>query len=239
MKIKSTAFLLTLAAVLTGHCLALTPIAEDFQASKLDKNRWYLYKTGKGRLVQSNGKLNFLVSAPTTSDYSTLELEESRPGIFEDWEMILDVSNSVKHKEGSQASCGFIIYNDQNILDYLYVNFFGKGGIDAGAYNNGVYFPAKRLTVDAAVAKGAIRVSFSKKTKLMTFYASLTNKEEGYEWIKVGTFAPVGAKKADVKANWGMSSTEGLFGIQLTGFGIKQAVTSGQINIDNFSLKAP
>lgn len=241
MKTKPVAFLLTVAAVLTGRCLALTPITEDFQASKLDKTRWYQYpKTGKGRLVQSGGRLNFVVSGtPTSNDYAILDLNGSQPGMFEDWEMILDLSNTVKPGKHTQAGAGFMISNEQDYSDYLYVNFFGSAGIDAGAYNNLTPVDANRLSLGKAVPKGAIKVSFSKKTKLMTFSASFTNKEEGYAWIPVGTFAPNGAKKADVKGDWNVSTTDGQFRIQLFGFGVSQAVPSGKINIDNFSLLPP
>ncbi|MES2661399.1 MAG: hypothetical protein V4689_22455 [Verrucomicrobiota bacterium] len=239
MKMNPIALLLT-ATALTGHCLALTPITEDFQASKLDKTRWLLDKQGKGRFAQSNEKLNFVVSAPPTgNDFASIELKTSQPGMYEDWEMILDMSNSAKQSHQSQAGCGFFIINEADYRDYLFVNFFGQSGIQAGVYDNSVSVPSKPLSLGAAVAKGAIRISFSQNRKLMTFFASLTNKEEGYEWFKVGTFAPKGAKKADVKAAWNVNSDDGRFRIQLFGFGVSQAVRPGKITIDNFSLQAP
>ncbi len=242
MKIQSLPFLLALGAVLTGKCLALTPITENFDAPKLDKTLWYSYKIGKGRFSQSNGKLNFLVSAPPTKDdYVNMELQASQPGMDENWEMILDLTNTLKSGDGSQASPGFILVNEQDSRDYLYVNFFGKSGIDAGFYNDSVKSSAKRLTLDVGVAKGAIKVAYSRKTNLMTFSASLTTKNDGYSWVPIGTFAPNGngSGKRNVNADWKMDTSSGRFRIQLTGFAISQAVKRGQISIDNFSLQAP
>ncbi|MES2657936.1 MAG: hypothetical protein V4689_04920 [Verrucomicrobiota bacterium] len=242
MKTNPIVFLLTAAAVLTGNCLALTPITEDFQASKLDKTRWYLFpKIGKGRFSQSNGKLNFLVSAPPTqNDYINMELQASQPGMYENWEMILELSNSIKSGHGVQASPGFILANEQDSGDRLYVNFFGSSGIDAGFYNNGARGNAKPLTLNGGVPKGAIKVSYSKRTKLMTFSASPVTKE-GYSWIPVGTFAPNGngSGKKNVNADWKIDPTSGRFRIQLTGFAISKAVRRGEISIDNFSLLPP
>jgi hypothetical protein len=242
MKIKSIPLLLSLAAALTGNCLALTPITENFDAPKLDKDLWLSYSLGKGRFSQSNGKLNFLVSAPPTqNDYINMELQASQPGMYENWEMTLDLTNTLKSGEGSQASPGFILANEQDYRDYLYVSFFGKSGIDAGFYNDLVKSNAKPLTLRTGVAKGAIKVAYSKKTKLMTFSASLTTKEEGYVWIRVGTFAPNGngSGKNNVNADWKMDPASGRFRVQLTGFAISQAVKRGDISIDNFSLQAP
>ena len=242
MKIKSIPSLLALAAVLTGNCLALTPITETFDGAKLDKVLWRFYKTGNARFSQSNGKLNFLVSnPPTKDDYINMELQASQPGMYEDWEMTLDLTNTLKLAEGSQASPGFMFANEQDYGDYLYVNFFGKSGIDAGYYNNGVRSNAKPLTLKAGVPKGAIKVAYSKKTKLMSFSASLTTKEEGYNWVLIGTFAPNGngSGKRNVNADWQMDPATSRFRVQLTGFAISQAVGRGKISIDNFSLQAP
>lgn len=242
MKIQSLPFFLTLAAVLTGNGFALTPITENFDAPKLDQALWSSYSLGKARFSQSNGKLNFLVpNPPTKNDYINMELQASQPGMYEDWEMILDLTNALKSGDGSQASPGFMLANEQDYRDYLYVNFFGKSGIDAGFYNNSFKNNAKPLTLKVGVAKGAIKVTYSKKTKLMTFSASLSNKEEGYSWVAIGTFAPNGNGdgKRNVNADWKMDPASGRFRIQLTGFAISQAVKRGDISIDNFSLQAP
>ena len=242
MKSKSIPLLLSLAAVLTGNVLALTPITENFDAPKLNETLWSSYSLGKARFSQSNGKLIFLVpKPPTKNDYINLELQASQPGMYEDWEMTLDLTNALKSGDDTQASPGFMFANEQDYRDYLYVNFFGKSGIDAGFYNNLVKSNAKPLTLKEGVTKGAIKVAYSKKTKLMTFSASLTTKEQGYTWVAIGTFAPNGngSGKRNVNADWKMDPASGRFRVQLTGFAISQAVSRGDISIDNFSLQAP
>ena len=242
MKNKSIPFLLTLAALLTGNGFALTPITENFDAPKLNQDLWSSYRLGKARFSQSNGKLNFLVpKPPTKNDYINMELLGSQPGMYEDWEMTLDLKNSLKSGDNAQASPGFMFANEQDYRDYLYVNFFGKSGIDAGFYNDLAKSNAKPLTLKEGVSKGAIKVAYSKKTKLMTFSASLTTKEEGYKWVAIGTFAANGngSGKKNVNADWKMDPATGRFRVQLTGFAISQAVSRGSISIDNFSLQAP
>ena len=242
MKTKSIPFFLTLAAVLTGNALALTPITEEFKGTKLNQDLWSFYNLGKARFSQSGGKLNFLVpKPPTKNDYINMELQASQPGMYEDWVMTLDLTNGLESGKGTQASPGFMLANEQDYRDYLYVNFFGKSGIDAGYYNNNVRSNAKPLAVEKGVKSGAIKVSYSKQTKLMTFSASLTTKEQGYNWVAIGTFAPNGngSGKRNVNADWKMDPASGRFRVQLTGFAVSQAVKRGDISIDNFSLQAP
>ena len=129
MKTKSIPFFLTLAAVLTGNALALTPITEEFKGTKLNQDLWSFYNLGKARFSQSGGKLNFLVpKPPTKNDYINMELQASQPGMYEDWEMTLDLPNGLESGKGTQASPGFMLANEQDYRDYLYVNFFGKSG---------------------------------------------------------------------------------------------------------------
>lgn len=234
MKTRFLTSVLPIAAVLTGHCLALTPIEEDFAAEKLDTSRWYQYKPANGRLAHDGGKLNFVTKgAPTKDDFVSIELLTTQAGFDENWTMTLDLNHFAKLKR--DAGCGFMIFHGQDRDDYLYVNFYGNFGIDTGLFDNLDFVPAGKLSTKAAVSKGAIRVRFSKTTKLMAFDVSLTQKEEGYEWVEIGTFAPNGGKKGNVKAAWAMGA-DSTFGFQLFGFAESTKVGAGKIMIDNFSL---
>ncbi len=236
MKTPLLPSILSLAAVFTGNCLALTPIEEDFEAAKLDKSRWYQYKPANGRLINDEGKLNFVTKgAPTKDDFVSIELLTSQPGFSENWQMVLDLTNTTNLRKA--GGCGFMIFNGQDRDDYLYVNFFGTAGLDTGLFDNLDFIPAGKLSTKSGVAKGAIRVRFSKASKLLTFDVSLTQKSDGYEWVEVGTFAPNGGKKGNVKAAWKMNA-ESTFGLQLFGFAEGNKVAAGKIMIDNFSVSA-
>ncbi len=236
MKNLSLPSILSLAAVLTGNCFALTPIEENFEATKLDTSRWFQYMPAKGRLIHDKGRLNFVTKgAPTDDDFASIELLTSQPSFNEDWAMSLDLTNLGKlRKEGG---CGFMIFHGQDRDDYLYVNFFGAAGIDTGLFDDLDFVQAGKLSTKTAVPKGAIRVRFSKASKLLTFDVSLTQKKEGYDWVEVGTFAPNGGKKGNVKAAWNMNAAS-TFGLQLFGFAEKKKVIAGKIMIDNFSVTA-
>ena len=237
MKTNRIRCIVALTAALTGQCLALTPITENFDSPTLDTARWYQYRSGVGQLSQQNGKLNYTTPSSSSAEhtFATIELQSSYPGYNESWEMIIDLANT--SNLGKEAGCGFMICNPADRRDYLFVEFYGKSGIAGGAYVNSKKVDAKLVKGLAGVTKGSIRVRFNKTTKLLTFSASLKSAEQGYEWVKIGTFSPTGSG-GNVNAKWKMKNSTGQFGIQLLGFGAPAKIPAGKITHDNFTLTA-
>ncbi|MES2658581.1 MAG: hypothetical protein V4689_08180 [Verrucomicrobiota bacterium] len=234
MNIRPLPAVLTLAAALAGHCLAVTPILEEFESGKIDQVRWYQHRVAKGKLSQSDGLLNFRVLAnPAPDNFASMELMTSQPGFDENWEFTLDISNTAN--QGTKSGIGFMIFNGQDRDDYLYVEYHGNSGISAGVFTNLSHAPAVKLSSKFGLPQSAIRVRFGKKIQLLTFFLSETLKEEGYIWQKVGTYSPTGAG-GDVNAKWKMKAVGGTFGIQLFGFGVSKPVPAGKLTIDNFEL---
>lgn len=224
-------------AVLTGNALALTPVVEAFNGPKLDATRWYQYKTGKGKLATQNGRLHFIVAKSTKYDFASIELLSSRPGYNENWQLTLDLTNTAN--AGDKAGGGLMIFNAQDRSDYLYLEYYGKSGVDGGIIVNGKHAGKNAsISIPAATPKGSVRITFDKKKKLLTLDLSVKNKKQGYEWVKVGTFSPTG-KGGDVNGAWDMNPAGGSFGIQLFGVGFKKNVAAGKITFDNFEVSAP
>lgn len=227
---------LALSAAFSANCLALTPVSDKFTGPKINETLWYQAKLGSGSLTQ-NGKLNFVVTAkPAEQDYASIELMPSQPGFNEDWEIVMDVSNTSKMKR--KVGIGFMLFNFDDRKDYLYFEFYGKTGLSAGVLQDGVHAPNARLSAKTGPSKGSIRARFSKKTKLVTFWFSQTGAAQGYNWVKVGTFSPKG-KGGKINANWKMNPGSGRFGVQLFGFGQGSKVAAKKATVDNFTLKTP
>lgn len=236
MKTKSHLSILAVVAAVTGNCLALTPVTEDFEAGKLDSFRWYHHREAKGKFSQAGGVLNFRVLAsPASSNFASLELMTSAPGYAENWQMTLDISNS--STAAKTSGIGFMIFNTVDRNDRLFVEYHGVFGINSGVFANGKYDHSSVLSKTTGAPDGGIRVSFSKKTGLLTFFLSKTVSGEGYEWRKIGTFSPTGVG-GDVRADWGLGA-DSTFGIQLYGTAGATTLPAGKLTIDNFVLSGP
>lgn len=224
-------------AVLTGNAIALTPVKDDFKSNKLSSKLWYQYKVKNGRLVPSGGKLNYQTKGKATKDdFVSLELLNSQPGYNENWQLIVDLSNT--SGAGNKAAAGITFFNVKDRSDYLYLEYFGKSGLAGGLIQDGKPVDKGRITLSKATAKGSLRVSFDKDSKLFTLHISATDKSQGYKWVEVGTFSPSG-KGGDVRANWKMTPGSGNFGIQLFGYGYSKTIVPGKITYDNFAVSKP
>jgi len=246
--------ILTLAAALTGNCLAAppaldpkNPILEEFSSPDLNVSRFYQYNVGNAKLVNAlvqvgtkakpkeEPKLNLTVLPDfTNDDFVSAELLTGYPGYFQNWEMTIDLTNS--SGAGKDVGCGFMIFNEADRRDFLFVEFYGIAGVKAGVLVNGKDAAVGKLSAKYIFPKGSIRVRFNAVSKLMTFSASIKDKSEGYKWYKIGTFSPTG-QGGVVRANWKMKPT-GQFGIQLFGFGHKKMVDLEKVTLDNFAVKA-
>lgn len=221
--------------ILTGHSSALVPVNENFNTNNLDPMVWYQYQTGKGRLVADKKKLSFeVLSKPTNDDFASIELLTSQPGYNESWELILDLSNT--SGLGFNAGCGIMLFNVKDRSDYMFMEFYGKeGGVSAGVITNGEHVKKSSASVNPRVSKGSIRIRFDKNSKLLTLHVSPTDADEGYTWIKLGTFSPTG-KGGDVNSNWRMKSGSGRFGVHLFGFAQNTKVPTGKATLDNLII---
>ncbi len=235
MKISPLLIATVVSAVLAGHSSALVPVNENFNNNLLDPAVWYQYQTGKGRLVADNKKLSFeVLSKPTNDDFASIELLTSQPGYNESWELILDLSNT--SGLGFNAGCGIMLFNVKDRSDYLFMEFYGKeGGVSAGVITDGDHVKKSQATINPKVSKGSIRIRFDKGTKLLTLHVSPTTAEEGYSWIKLGTFSPTG-EGGNVNSNWRMKDANGRFGVHLFGFAQNNKVPTGKATLDNLKI---
>lgn len=235
----NTIILFAASQFLAGTALALTPFSDNFNATALNKSRWKLENSGKGKLAQSGGRVNFTVAAsPTNDDFSILELKNNRPGYNESWEVILEVANT--SGQGYKVGTGLLIYNADDYGDQVGLEFNGKGrgaGFVTIGITNDQDNPQQDIRVNPNVTKGSLRITFNKTSKLFTFWYDSTGSADGLVWTQLATFSPTG-KGGDRRGNWQMNPGGGRFGIQLYGFAEKRSIAAGKVGFDNFKLKA-
>jgi hypothetical protein len=238
MKTKLIPLVCTLAVVLSGTGNAFQTVSEKFEGAELDPFRWFQFRPTKARLLLEDGKLNFVLKGtPTVDDFASIELRSTYPSEFEDWEMTVKLSNT--EKISKQAGCGFMIFNGANRNDYFYMNFFSSFGISSGFFTDLTYTPADALSLASVAPIGAVRVSYSSTTRLITISASRKKDTGGFLWKVMGTFSPFGAPGGDVTTNWTLppGSQFATYGFQLFGSASSSRVGSGRVTIDDFKLK--
>jgi hypothetical protein len=227
---------------------ALTPYADAFSGKALNSVRWQRALFKNAKLWPANGRLNFTI-APAfdpDEDYAYLELRNNRPGFAEDWQVTVDVTNT--SGQGDRIGAGFWIFNAADSRDVAFFEFFGNPGAtmkQAGKASfvlDGQTSPARLSFNSAKLTSAKLRVSFNKRTKLMTFSVGVTNPKPAggtrLTWTPIGTFSPTG-KGGTMRADWQMNPAGGSFGIRLEAYGEQRTLAPGKVSLDNFALAAP
>lgn len=228
----------------TSVCWALTPFSDNFNAITLDTANWQPGAFGTGaKLKQSGGRLNFTVPRRKADEVDVyLDLRNNLPGYNENWQVIVDVTNTNEH-QGDSAP-GLWISNMEAPGDAVFLEFHGKGaqgGFAASFVLNGQDVGAASVRTNPGVSKGSIRISFSSTTKTLTFWYDSTGSANGYQWRQLATFKTNGVRDASGKdrgATWNINPLTGKFLVKVFGFAENKVVAAGTESLDNFFLKA-
>lgn len=234
---KSKILLLTI-PFLFQNAMALTPVSDNFNAKLLSAARWTSEAGAGGKLTQSSGRVNYTTSRASDDDYAILFLRNNRPGYNENWQVILDVSNTAG--KGEEVGLGIMIANGLDPQDNVNLEFYGtgpRGGFNFIGVTDDFDDISQDITAKPNVTKGSMKVSFNKNTKLFTFSYDRTGSADGYQWTRLCTFSPTG-KGGDRRGNWKMNPAGGNFTVAVFGYSEDQVVTNGKAFFDNFVLKA-
>ena len=226
--------------ILTGTCLALTPVEDSFNATALNTKRWQLSQFQNAKLRQAGERLNFLVRASTPDeDYAFVELINNQPGYNENWQLLLDVKNTTG--QGDRVGVGFWIFNADDPSDVVFFEFYGSPGkkerncVRASFILDGTHIAGDLNLKEKLTTSGRLKLTFNKQTKRFAFF--FRSDEKGSNWLSLGTFS-VNGVGGTTRANWNMNPGSGRFGIRLEGYGENRVVASGAANMDDFVLGA-
>jgi len=144
--------ILTLAA-LSGSALGLTPVSDDFNDNSLDLSKWESFSDG-GAISESSGRINYTVGSPgVAGDYAELACNSS-PGSSENWQVIVDVTNTTTPASlGQISSVGIQIYNAADLNDAVFLELYSSAldqtpyrrGFVSGLITNGIDVPASDI----------------------------------------------------------------------------------------------
>lgn len=220
------------------NALALTPVSDNFNSKLLNAARWTSESGGGGKLSQASGRVNYTAVRASDDDYSILTLRNNRPGYNENWQVILDVSNTAG--KGENVGVGMMVANAADPLDSVNLEFYGtgpRGGFNFIGVTDDFDDISQDITAKPNVSKGSMKIAFNKTTKLFTFWYDRTGSADGYQWQRLCSFSPTG-KGGDRRGNWKMNPAGGSFTLAIFGYSEDQVVTNGKAFCDNFVLKA-
>jgi hypothetical protein len=238
---KAIILLTIFTPILAPSLLALTPVRDQFSAKKLNTSLWHMFNERTGTLSQSGGRVYYTMARTPEQDEdgAGLTLLNNTPRYNESWQVILDVRNTTG--KGDEIRVGITITNAADPYDNVNFEFHGKG--NGGGFNligvtNDLDDETKDITVNPQVIQGSMRISFSAKTKLFTFWHDNTGSADGYQWSRLGTFSPTG-RGGDRSGNWRMTNSSGRFYVNIVAHSdYYNDLSKGQVSFDNFVLKA-
>jgi hypothetical protein len=231
-------FILAIIPFLFQNAMALTPVSDNFNSRLLNAARWTSESGSGGKLTQSSGRVNFTTSRAIDDPYAMLTLRNNRPGYYEDWQIILDVTNTAN--KGKDVGVGIMVANGADPLDSVNLEFYGtgpRGGFNFIGITDDEDDASQDITAKPNVSKGSMKVAFNKTTKLFTFWYDRTGSADGFQWKRLCSFSPTG-KGGDRRGNWKMNPAGGNFTLAVFGYSENQVVTNGKASFDNFLLKA-
>jgi hypothetical protein len=216
---------------------------DDFNDNAKNPAKWgtdITFGTG-GTLTETNSRLQY------TSNTSSDDHGIYRPWILnqatydKDWELIMDVSNSLSWVSGFRdTGIGIEIFppatTEMSFFTEMNSSRFGSSfsfhGFVSGQGED--EFGNLDQDVSSAGANGSIRIVFNSTTKVITTYCDTDGSTNGYAWTPLATFGITGSG-GETNADWEMSGSQS-FQIAVYGFVDGSIVTDGQITADNFSI---
>lgn len=235
---KITCLLVTVIGALGLSQTALASISgsDDFNDNFKDPAKWGADITnGNGVLAEANQRLDYTCTSPLIGDQDF----SVRPWILNqatyntDWEVFLDVHNSVTPSGINEALVGILAGKD--LENYVYIE------LDGGRrqFNSGVLLGGNEVSggdslSNPAVTDAAVRVVFNSQSKVFTVFYDPDGGVGGYVWRLLASYGINGSGGTTGNTSWGLSGSQ-TFQVAIYGLSSNRAVTSGQMYADNFS----
>ena len=230
-----TAVCLGLLFLCAGSLHAVTPFSDSF-STPTNTNRWKVSQFGSGEITSSGGKVIFTVpKSPTGDDSALFALKGIQPTVDENWEVIVDVSNTTA--KGHQSGPGLAIENAADPNDAVFIEFYSNWSVSTV---NSIFMTNEKddpsLDISRTVPGShlSLRATYQKATRIITLsYRSLPSGV----WIRLSSFSPFNRASSPRRGDWKLNPKIGKFNVVIYGFSDGNIITSGGITLDNFSIR--
>jgi hypothetical protein len=234
------ALVISCLALFAGNAAAIT-ISDNFNDNVKNTAIWGAdLVRGNGVLTETNQRLEYTISTPTSEDTSKWPLIGNRMLYDSDWVAQIDVFNSTNPSQNNQVnSFGIDMYHCEDSNDWLYAELYawrgggltikGFGGefatddVTLGFMDTGKLAGAKALT-------GSVQMAFDSIEKIFT----VSYRVNGGAWQPFGTFGvSAGGGGANGNGDWSMTDAD-QFCLKVYGWSSMMSVAGGQMYGDNF-----
>ncbi len=226
-------------------------VADNFDDNVLNAAMWLKEDyTEQGTLTESSKRMNYTATVETIFEpgfppevigygESHLTLLSSQPRYTEDWETVVDVTNTVATGTSIDLQAGVLmeIYDTDpasgNRIS-LELRANTRREFSADLMTGGVDDPTADDELPTTSTSGVLRVTFNAGTKVFTLSVDRSGPANGLQWETLVTYGIAGTGGSR-NADWDMTDAD-TFQIHLVGLSESVAVTSGQMFFDNFKL---
>jgi hypothetical protein len=215
--------------------------SDDFNGTTLDSATWDLTDSGQATLQLGSGKLNYLASGLEADEFAVVDLLATNPGYGQNWEVIVDVTNTTPRSDPENEFTGagiFVSNNDGSFEDAIFLELGNElsAGIRffANFQTGGNESPDEDDSLPTITTSGSLRISYDGAAKVFSIWADPTGPADGFQWQLLSSYGIAGSGGIR-NTNWGMSSS-GTFLVSLYGLSSNLSVNSGGITFDNFHL---
>ncbi len=233
-----------IAAVLAVSSLdaVATSYSDNFDGPTLDPAKWIQFAEG-GNMILNSGRLNYVRSGtPTGDDFAVLQFIATEPGYDEDWEVIVDVTNTAPRSNQSTqfTGAGIGIQDFENLDTYNSIflelgnEFTSDMRFFANFITNEVDSPDDDDVLNAGGNSGSLRISYNGGTKVFSIWADSSGPGDGFQWQLLSSYGIAGSGGIR-NTDWDMTSS-GTFSIVLYGLSANLQVSTGTVTFDNFQL---
>lgn len=218
-----------------GVLQAVTPFSDSFSTA-INSNRWKVSEFGSGKIASSAGMVLFTVPKnPTRDDFALFTLRGIQPSVNENWEVVVDVTNTTA--KGRQSGPGLAIENAADRNDAVFIEFYSNWSVSTV---NSIFMTNEQddagLDISRTVPGSTVslRATYKKATKIITLsYRSLPSGA----WVQLSSFSPFNRATSPRRGDWKLNPRTGKFNVVIYGFSYGNIITSGGITLDNFSIR--
>ena len=218
-----------------GSLQAATPFSDSF-STPTNTSRWKVSQFGSGKIDSSAGKVVFTVPKnPTADDFALFTLRGIQPKVNENWEVIVDVSNTTA--KGRTSGPGLAIENASDRNDAVFIEFYSNWSVstvNSIFMTNGKGDASLDISRTVPGSTVSLRATYKKATKIISLsYRSLPSGA----WVPLSSFSPFNRATSPRRGNWKLNPKAGKFNVVIYGYSDGNIITSGGITLDNFSIR--
>lgn len=209
----------------------LAPVADNFDDNAKDPSKWgddISTMATPGTLAESNGRLQFITGVKGEHDAYRPWVRTGNATYDKDWEMTVDISNTITLPSSgfATAGMGIAIVSPHSIENHHQIELTRWTDDGVSGYSIAGSWAGGGMEYPEAGSTASFRIIYRAAEKQIVSFFDINGPTGGYVWEPFSTSSVAG---------WGMTGSES-FRIAVFGNADNQIVTAGTLYADNFRI---